>query len=345
MQKYLIFSKDFYCYFIFGALNERIIQCAKEVLACIFLIFVLYPSLQMSLKRRQAHTRGEPWTPEEENILVEHLKTRSFDRATLRALFPTRSIPGIRSKVRKLRISYDLFGDSYRDDKIAFTHKIAQSIAPKVIFEAYAGVGHQTFAWLEHVDVLFASDKVKRKWKDFEGYALQHGFTKCKNGYKVWDKYIKDEKTIYFFPGDAIDACSHIKVEGIKVDAVDLDTCGSSLPSLPIFLSVLKPKHIIITHGEFHSLRFKREDVLKRVLSHKSLDNNSIPANFDELAIELDKSVKLYGLRAHNETKDSFWLELKDEVLLGSKVHGMLRRHYTVGKPPATADCLNFLLS
>lgn len=59
---------------------------------------------------------------------------------------------------------------------------------------------------------------------------------------------------------------------------------------------------------------------------------------------ELDKAVKLYGLRSHNETKDSLWLKLRDEVWLGARNQGMLRRYYTVEKPLATADCLNAII-
>ena len=68
-----------------------------------------------------------------------------------------------------------------------------------------------------------------------------------------------------------------------------------------------------------------------------------MPLTVDQMAVELDKAVKIAALRAHNETADSFWLDLKDEVWLGGKFHGMLRRYYSVKKPVATADCLNTL--
>lgn len=299
----------------------------------------------MDIKRRKANSKGEKWNVVDELILMEHLRGEPFSIAKLQSLFPNRTLPSLRSKVRKLRISNDLFGDSYRREKILFTKHILELEQPKVIFDAYAGVGHQTFEWITSANLVFASDKMPRKRLDFENTAIKNGFVKSSQQYKVWDKYTKDEKTVYFFPGDAIEAVSYIKVERIPVDLVDLDTCGSSLPTLSIFLSILKPKHIVITHGEFHSLRFKRIDVLKRVLSHRDLTEDHFPKSFDDLAIELDKAVKLNGLRSHNETQDSHWLELSNQVVLGGKSHGMLRRHYVVKKPLATADCLNYLLN
>ena len=76
---------------------------------------------------------------------------------------------------------------------------------------------------------------------------------------------------------------------------------------------------------------------------HRDIGSNPFPIGVDEMSDELDKAVKISGLRAHNETVDSFWMNLKDETWLGSKFHGMLRRHYKVEKPVATADCINEL--
>ncbi len=63
--------------------------------------------------------------------------------------------------------------------------------------------------------------------------------------------------------------------------------------------------------------------------------------SIDELAVELDKSVKMYALRTHNETENSYWPVLQSEIWLGKKNNGMLRRTYTISRPSATADCLN----
>ena len=90
-------------------------------------------------------------------------------------------------------------------------------------------------------------------------------------------------------------------------------------------------------------MRFKREDVLRRLLMHRDISKNPLPLDVDEMSRELDKAVKIAGLRAHNETTDSFWLSLEDETWLGSRFHGMLRRYYKVSKPSATSDCINEL--
>ena len=50
------------------------------------------------------------------------------------------------------------------------------------------------------------------------------------------------------------------------------------------------------------------------------------------------KAVKIAGLRAHNETIDSFWLELESETWLGSKFHGMLLKYLCVCWPKHTPE-------
>jgi len=293
------------------------------------------------LKRRKAHQRGPSWSTAEEKALVYQLKTVGFDKATLQQIFPGRTLASIRSKVRKLRIELDLFGESYRKDKERFTTKIARAANPRIVFDAYAGAGHQTFRWIRTAHTVFASEKRKEKLAQFTKEADRFGYAKVKNTEDDWHLFKKGRKKIYLHIGDAIDAAAELKYNQVKIDLIDLDTCGSTLPTLPIFLTLLKPKHLVITHGEFHSLRFKRQDVLRRLLSHKDVTVNPIPLTVDQMSQELDRAVKIAALRAHNETTDSFWLKLRRQVWLGSKFHGMLRRHYRVSKPRATADCLN----
>lgn len=297
----------------------------------------------MKLKRRKAYGEPVTWSNEDEKKLLSYLKKESFDANKLKELFPKRTLPSIRSKVRKLRIKHDLFGATYRDDKGDFTIQIAKKVKPKIVFDAYAGAGHQTFKWIEVADKVFASEKMKSKLNQFEKSAKKHGFIKKNTKDNLWKLYMKGQKEIYFYLGDAIAAAADLKVNRINVDVIDLDTCGSTLPALPTFLVLLKPKHVLITHGEFHSMRFKREDVLRRLFMHRDIGLNPFPLDVNKMSDELDKAVKIIALRAHNETTDSFWMNLKDETWLGSKFHGMLRRHYKVGKPSATSDCINEL--
>lgn len=296
----------------------------------------------IKLQRRKANNKPISWSKEDEQILYSHLTEDSFNAKKLMELFPNRTFPSIRSKVRKLRIKHDLFGVMYRDEKTVFTSQIAQKVQPKIVFDAYAGAGHQTFKWIEIADQVFASEKMESKLDQFEKTAEKHGFTKIGTINK-WHKYEKDSKQVFFCLDDAINAAADLKVSQINVDLIDLDTCGSTLPALPTFLVLLKPKNIVITHGEFHSMRFKRDDVLRRLFTHRDITSNPLPLEVDQMSEELDKAVKLAALRAHNETIDSFWLSLKDETWLGGKFHGMLRRHYQVDKPLATSDCINEL--
>ncbi len=295
----------------------------------------------MKLQRRRAYNAPIKWSEVEQQLLIDYLRKERFSANELSLLFPNRTLPSIRSKVRKLRIKHDLFGFVYREDKENFTIRIAKKINPKIVFDAYAGAGHQTFKWIGYAEKVFASEIMKSKLKQFEKTAKLNGF-KLKNSNKhFWKIYKKGNKKIFLFIGDSITAAAYLNAKKIKIDLIDLDTCGSTLPILPTILVLLKPKHILITHGEFHSMRFKREDVLRRLFMHRDISKNPLPLSVDEMSRELDKSVKIAGLRAHNETSNSFWLNLIDETWLGSKFHGMLRRYYVVEKPIASSDCIN----
>jgi hypothetical protein len=296
----------------------------------------------MRLARRKALTPKVAWSQKEEKKLLSYLRTKKFSADALLKLFPNRDLPSIRSKVRKMRIAHDLFGSSYRTTKGAFTTAISEMVEPHSVFEAYAGAGHQTIIWAEKATTVFASERLTQKCKQFCKSMEQTGF-KMVSAKNKWIEFRRGDKKVSLYQGDAVEAATFIAAQGHKIDLVDLDTCGSSLPTVPIFLTLLKPKHLVITHGEFHSMRFMREDVLRRTLPHRDIDKTPFPLTVDKMAKELDKAVKVYALRSHNETGDSFWADLKSERWLGNKFHGMLRRHYTITKPAATADCLNYL--
>lgn len=294
-------------------------------------------------ERRKANKRNSKWDSKEEALLMNHLKKDKFSISKLEKLLPKRSKAAIRSKTRKLRIKHDLFGESYREDKMDFTNEYAIKLKPKSIFEAYCGAGHQTKVWSQNCNQIFSSDKAKIKKKQFIGTLIDEKFIKL-NSSSDWTHLNKKDKNIYFFSGDAIDAAIDLRNNNIDIELLDLDTCGSTLPTLPILLNILKPKYLVITHGEFHSMRFGRDDVLRRVLFHRDISKSQLNLSVDELASELDKAVKVAALRINNETKDSLWAELIDETWLGTKFHGMLRRIYRLKKARATADHLNELI-
>ncbi len=296
----------------------------------------------MVLKRRRALNPKKEWGAGEEKRLLQYLRNENFDAKRLLKLFPGRTLPSIRSKVRKFRIGYDLFGNSYRSTKENFTSDIARLARPKRVFDAYAGAGHQTFIWAQVANVVYSSEKLIQKYKQFKKNALKEGYVQI-GIVDNWIEFAKGEKRIFLYCGDAVAAATYLSANKIIIDLIDLDTCGSSLPTIPIFLTLLKPKHLVITHGEFHSMRFMREDVLRRTLPHRDIDKSPFPLTVDHMAQELDKAVKVYALRSHNETNNSYWANLEKEKWLGDKFHGMLRRYYSISKPAATADCLNYL--
>ncbi|AKA36017.1 SANT/Myb-like DNA-binding domain-containing protein [Flagellimonas lutaonensis] len=294
-------------------------------------------------ERRRAYNPKKAWSKNEEEKLLNHLKSKGFNSKILQKMFPDRTMASIRSKTRKLRIKHDIFGESYRETKKDFTKKHAEIIKPESVFEAYCGTGHQTIIWEKYCNNIFASDKDKNKRTPFINAIKRIGYIESST-YSDWLGYKKEKKNICFYNGDVLNAAIEIKQDNIKIDVLDLDTCGSTLPILPMLINLIKPKFLFITHGEFHSMRFKRDDVLRRVLFHRDINDTCLDLTVDELSKELDKAVKISALRSHNETQDSYWAELIDEVWLGSKFHGMLRRVYKIIKAPATSDCLNELL-
>lgn len=294
-------------------------------------------------KRRKANNIGSTWSSAEEDTLLQYLQNNTFSSTELLSIFPDRSLPAIRSKTRKLRIKNDLFGRSYRDEKKSFTDTYAAQLNCGTVFEAYCGAGHQTSVWAKYCEHVFASDKANGKKDQLASNLTLEGFESQKSD-SNWHHFTNGQNNVYFFEGDAVDAAADLRANKIQIDILDLDTCGSTLPLLPLLLNLIKPKYLFITHGEFHSLRFGRDDVLRRVLFHRNINDSCAEFTNSDLARELDLAVKVGALRCNNETKDSFWAELIDEKWLGSVNSGMLRRFYKITKPPATADCLNHLL-
>ena len=279
-------------------------------------------------------------------MIMQLLRTTAatMDWSRIRKQIPGRTMPAIRSKLRKLRIKHDAFGRSYRGQKDSFLEKAAAKARPSSVFDAYAGSGRQTFLWAEAAGVVYASEKNAAKQEQFLSYAQKKGFAKQKSDLPKWILFRgRKKQKVYFWRGDAVRAAAALSAANMRVDLVDLDTCGTTLPSLPIFLSLLRPAHLTISYGESHSFRFGREDVLRRVLAHRSINSSRMPKTADGMAQTLHKATLAYALRAHNEIHDALWLKLVASEWLGGKNKGMLRRHYQVAKPPATADCLNEL--
>ena len=295
--------------------------------------------------KRKKNNESTNWSNADENILLKYLSGgEKYHIKEVQLLFPERSDTSLKNKVRRLRIKHDLFGEEYREEKRAFTYKWAKKIKPRVVFDAYAGAGHQSVQWLKYTETLFASDKQKIKPKQFSDTVESAGFKLIKTNER-WFEFLDDnQRNLYFYRGDILQAAIDIAATSVDIDVLDLDTCGSTLPILPALLGILKPRYLMITHGEFHSFRFKREDVLRRVLFARDISAPTNDMTLEDLVYELDRTVKLAALRSHNETRDSLWAELLDQTWLGNKPQGMLRRVYKLAKPKSTAQCLNSLL-
>ncbi len=297
------------------------------------------------LERRRADGPPQAWSKREEETLLALLEDGVVAIKKLRAALPNRTRASINCKKRRLRIREDTFGKSYRDEKAAFTEKVASSTTPTNVFEAYAGAGHQTMKWLSGASHVFSVDRSSKKTAALKGHLLDGDFHREKGGLDGWESYARsDDQRVSIYTGDAVVAAAGVRSAGVPIDMVDLDTCGSTLPTLGLFLQLLRPRHLTITHGEFHSYRFGREDVLRRVLLHRDITRAHMCSSIHEFADELRLATCVAALRSHNETQHSYWLKLEDELWFGPRNRiQMIRRHYRVVRPSATADCLNIL--
>ena len=299
------------------------------------------------LHRRRAYTKNPVrWSAKEEQLALRLIKKQevddSFSWADIQSHFPSRTTPAIKSKLRKIRIKHDLFGRSYSSEKHKFLLTVANKAHPRIVFDAYAGSGVQTFLWAQKSDIIYASEKNSTKQKQFIARAAREKYKKKKSDLPGWVLFCRNGKKIYFWKGNALRAAIIASAHDRRADLLDLDTCGTTLPSLPSFLMLLRPRHLVISYGEFHSYRFGREDVLRRVLCHRSVNSSRMPSGIDKLADELHAATRMYGLRAGNELEDVFQLHLITTKWLGRN-KGILRRYYKVTKAPAIADCLNEL--
>lgn len=297
--------------------------------------------VSLRLTRRKRNGTAGAWTKVQEARLLR-LLSLGLQLKEIYGKFPTRTPQAIRSKIRKLRVKHGTFGESYRSTKTAFTEDIAKHACPRSVFEAYAGSGFQTIAWLTQADTVYCAEISKVAVSRMTSRLRRMGFRRTQSK-TPWAVYRKGSKSVHIFTGDAVSAAAHVHTKVGRVDVLDLDTCGSTLPTLPTFLSLLSPAYLVITHGEFHSLRLRRTDVLRRIMVHSAIGSATPQMGITDLAKELDKAVKTAALRAHNETRDSFWPELVAEKWLRNRNQGMLRRFYLLYRPVATADCLNFL--
>lgn len=299
------------------------------------------------LKRRKALSkRPRKWTPVEERRLLTMLRGGKCALPALRSAFGNRNDASIRSKVRKLRVKHDLFGDAYREKKTAFSEKIAAATKPRTVFEAYAGAGHQTLAWAAAAAVVYAAERNATQARQFAANVGGAGFRERKlppKGWTGWRVFQKGGRKIFLHPGDATDAAVSLRRNNVKIGLLDMDTCGSAIPALPLFLHLLRPTHLVITHGEFLSYRFGRKDVLRRILCHRNVNDSRVPRSPEALEKALIQADKISALRCANETERARWLVVGRKESMGNKAGGMLRVHYRVIRPPATADCLNEL--
>ena len=305
-------------------------------------------------RRRALSEHPQKWTLAEERLLLGMLRKGEDSWPQLRQAFESRGDASIQSKVRRLRIKHDLFGDAYHEGKVAFSQKIAGETSPSTVFEAYAGAGHQTRVWADTATAVYSSERDGMQARQFASNVTKDGFRALKpkkGSWQGWRIFRKGKREIRLFSGDAMDAAVALRYHGIKIDLLDLDTCGSAIPVLPLFLNLLRPAHLVVTHGEFLSYRFGREDVLRRVLCHLDVNGALLPRSAAELKNALIKADMLSALRCANETHRSWWLqashgwwlEPKAESRLSKRANDMFRIHYRVVRPPATADCLNEL--
>ncbi len=287
----------------------------------------------------------EAWSNEEEHIINKMINQGKTLKEIKKSL-PHRSPISLKAKIRRMRFKQDKYGSDHRKEKYDLTRKWLVSIKPEKVFEGFAGEGKSTLIYLESDSVkeihsceinkkVFdkllknLSKKLEIKFKKMEKYNLNVFFGKY-NG-----------KNIFLVNEDSQKWAARLYSYNKTFDFLDLDTCGTVLPSLNNYLKIIRNGYFLLTLGEFHSYRFGRKDALikSNPLMFKELtsNKNSKKVTVDEFYNGMIAWIYLVGSQtiSYNELRE---INLKEKVILGK---GICRVFFSVKKADSLAKILN----
>jgi|GEM_PF-2704862 len=225
--------------------------------------------MTLIFKKPKANTRRQ-WSKEEEEKLLKLIE-KGLSPSEILAYFPDRSMISIKNKIRKLRIKYNLYGFDHQDKKSKILEKWLKRIKPKTVLEGFAGHGNLTKVYLgfaEEICAVEINKQIFKRLKENLEKILNLKAKKIENANNVQIYKIKgNNKVIFLINSDIRDAIHYLAYHGYKFDFIDLDPCGTPIPFIPLIPKISKVgSHIAITYGDYHSLRFKRYDVLAKTI-------------------------------------------------------------------------------
>lgn len=225
--------------------------------------------MSMAFKKPKANSRRK-WSKDEEEKLLELIQ-KGLSPSEILGYFPDRSLISIKNKIRKLRIKHNFYGYDHQDEKSKILEEWLERIKPKTVLEGFAGHGNLTKVYLEYAEEICAveiNEQIFKRLKENLERTLNLKAKKIKNINNICVYRIEGNgKIILLINSDIRDAIHYLVYHSYKFDFIDLDPCGTPIPIIPLISKISKAEgYIAITYGDYHSLRFKRYDVLAKTI-------------------------------------------------------------------------------
>lgn len=299
----------------------------------------------MRFQKRHANTFNV-WE-QKEIALLSNLIKQGHTLKDIHKFFPERTSPSLRNKYRRLRFQLGIYNEDHKQLKKNKTEDWLKKTKPKTIFEGFSGKGYLTSLYLKYASELYCCEKNKRRFEILEKNTMNSLVCENPTNEHLDEKTVEitsDKHKVILYHGDCQKLAAKLYSEDKKVDLVDIDPCGTILPSLPLFLRIIDRGAMLITFGDFYSYRFGRKDVLFK----------NIPLIFDIKT----KKVETDFLRSSEDIYNLFigWTILsgafsiengelkcikKNETILLGKKPGVLRVLFKVRKADSLSQILN----
>lgn len=268
-------------------------------------------------------SRHGSWTPEEDAILIKCMKEKMENPSEIsRNYLPHRDHDAIRKRIIYLRKTSKEFGYFHKDDKYSFSREVIEEIRPKVVFEGYAGIGYQTKQYIGNCEVIFCVDsdpKVEERRIEY----LQPDKVLEFDEYKILRF---SDTVVYSITGDVVDGAAFVKGFGFDVDYVDLDPYSSAVIEAAHVVRLLRPKYLMMTFGEWQSIKLHNMDFLFRVLFSGYNAFEIRDMHIDDIINLVEYCLQMRLLTLSSETKKCVYMEKIKEQWLGETKHRGIKR-------------------
>lgn len=216
-------------------------------------------------KPRKSTTKDNDWTKDEE-LLLKRLLEKALGPQTIKEHFPGRSLTSLKSKIQKFKIKYETYGSDDKNIKRILAEKWLTKIKPKSVFEGFAGLGNLTKIYIKSgAKKIYACEMNEQRYftllNNISKFMKSKGINSNINGIKI-RKFSINNQEVYLAHCNSERLAAYLYSKGEYFDLVDLDPCGTTLPSMALFLKLIKNGYLEATYGEFHSYRLGRIDVM-----------------------------------------------------------------------------------